>query len=218
MKVITAIYLHCRPDLRDEWLTGLDIDAEVEESLPHEQALRTLVRFFNTKHYGQFAPLLHRRSSSANHPPPEFGQVGPPASPGLGPRSDDNDVFPPTRSVNSFEPEHSPVRSPGLQAEDDLDGFEVDELLGGGLDGADEGEEWAGLDHAGRARVAWEQLGDILGGFDDDISDSESVGSYGLLGFRGGYARDGSEDGSVSDLDVDEAERERGRKEWEDIK
>lgn len=37
MKVITAIYLHCRPDLRDEWLAGVDVDADVEESL---------VRFF----------------------------------------------------------------------------------------------------------------------------------------------------------------------------
>ncbi|KAM0793066.1 hypothetical protein ACM66B_000552 [Microbotryomycetes sp. NB124-2] len=66
MKVITAIYLHCRPDLRDEWLTGIDVDNDVEESLPHEQALRQLVRFFNTKHYGTFAPMLHRRASSSS--------------------------------------------------------------------------------------------------------------------------------------------------------
>lgn len=33
MKVITAIYLHCRPDLRDEWLIGIDVDSDVEESL-----------------------------------------------------------------------------------------------------------------------------------------------------------------------------------------
>ena len=26
MQVITAIYLNCRPDLRDEWLTGIEID------------------------------------------------------------------------------------------------------------------------------------------------------------------------------------------------
>lgn len=26
MKVITAIYLNCRPDLRDEWLTGTEVD------------------------------------------------------------------------------------------------------------------------------------------------------------------------------------------------
>lgn len=36
MKVITAIYLHCRPDLRDEWLAGIDVDADVEESLVSE--------------------------------------------------------------------------------------------------------------------------------------------------------------------------------------
>ena len=33
MKVITSIYLTCRPDLRDEWLTGVDIDGDVEDSL-----------------------------------------------------------------------------------------------------------------------------------------------------------------------------------------
>jgi hypothetical protein len=26
MKVITSIYLNCRPDLRDEWLTGTEVD------------------------------------------------------------------------------------------------------------------------------------------------------------------------------------------------
>lgn len=26
MKVITSIYLSCRPDLRDEWLTGVEPD------------------------------------------------------------------------------------------------------------------------------------------------------------------------------------------------
>ena len=26
MQVITAIYLNCRQDLRDEWLTGLEVD------------------------------------------------------------------------------------------------------------------------------------------------------------------------------------------------
>lgn len=26
MKVITSIYLNCRPDLRDEWLTGTEVE------------------------------------------------------------------------------------------------------------------------------------------------------------------------------------------------
>ncbi len=30
MQVITAIYLNCRPDLRDEWLTGIEVDDAAE--------------------------------------------------------------------------------------------------------------------------------------------------------------------------------------------
>ena len=33
MKVITAIYMNCRPDLRDEWLTTIDVDGDLDESL-----------------------------------------------------------------------------------------------------------------------------------------------------------------------------------------
>lgn len=33
MKVITAIYLNCRPELRDEWLASADVDQEIEDSL-----------------------------------------------------------------------------------------------------------------------------------------------------------------------------------------
>lgn len=33
MKVITSIYLNCRPDLRDEWLTGTEIDDAVDASV-----------------------------------------------------------------------------------------------------------------------------------------------------------------------------------------
>ena len=51
MRVITAVYLHCRPELRDEWLAGSDVDAEVEEAVPLEQALRSLTHFFNNRRY-----------------------------------------------------------------------------------------------------------------------------------------------------------------------
>ncbi|KAH8652386.1 hypothetical protein BX600DRAFT_441263 [Xylariales sp. PMI_506] len=51
MRVITAVYLHCRPELRDEWLAGSDVDAEVEEALPLEQALRSLTHWFNVRHH-----------------------------------------------------------------------------------------------------------------------------------------------------------------------
>ena len=51
MRVITAVYLHCRPELRDEWLAGSDIDAEVDAALPLEQALRALTYWLNTRRY-----------------------------------------------------------------------------------------------------------------------------------------------------------------------
>ncbi|KAL5118807.1 Factor arrest protein 11 [Pleosporales sp. CAS-2024a] len=51
MRVITAVYLHCRPELRDDWLAGSDVDAEVDESVPLEQALRSLTHWYNLKRY-----------------------------------------------------------------------------------------------------------------------------------------------------------------------
>ncbi|KAF5000944.1 hypothetical protein FDECE_11101 [Fusarium decemcellulare] len=51
MRVITAVYLHCRPELRDEWLAGSDVDAEVDAALPLEQALRSLTHWLNFRRY-----------------------------------------------------------------------------------------------------------------------------------------------------------------------
>ncbi|KAF1923792.1 N1221-domain-containing protein [Didymella exigua CBS 183.55] len=51
MRVITAVYLHCRPELRDDWLAGSDVDAEVDESVPLEQALRSLTHWYHLKRY-----------------------------------------------------------------------------------------------------------------------------------------------------------------------
>lgn len=59
MRVITAVYLHCRPELRDEWLAGSDIDAEVDAALPLEQALRGLTHWLNLRKYpGKIAPEI----------------------------------------------------------------------------------------------------------------------------------------------------------------
>ena len=51
MRVITAIYLHCRPELRDEWLCGGDVDGVVEEAVPLEQAGRALVHWWHLRYY-----------------------------------------------------------------------------------------------------------------------------------------------------------------------
>ncbi|KAL9120268.1 MAG: hypothetical protein Q9187_003175 [Circinaria calcarea] len=51
MRVITAIYLHCKPELRDEWLAGGDVDGVVEEAVPLEQAGRSLVHWWHLREY-----------------------------------------------------------------------------------------------------------------------------------------------------------------------
>ena len=51
MRVITAIYLHCRPELRDEWLCGGDVDGVVEEAIPLEQAGRSLVHWWHLREF-----------------------------------------------------------------------------------------------------------------------------------------------------------------------
>ncbi|KIV98580.1 hypothetical protein, variant [Verruconis gallopava] len=51
MRVITAVYLHVRPDLRDDWLSGSDVDGDVEQSVPMEQSLRALTHWHNLRRY-----------------------------------------------------------------------------------------------------------------------------------------------------------------------
>ncbi|KAK0392391.1 hypothetical protein NLU13_1886 [Sarocladium strictum] len=57
MRVITAVYLHCRPELRDEWLAGSDVDADVDAALPLEQALRSLTHWLNVRRYPEKVAL-----------------------------------------------------------------------------------------------------------------------------------------------------------------
>jgi hypothetical protein len=54
MRVITAIYLHCRPELRDEWLAGMhdtSVEGEVEEAVPLEWAGRGLTHWWMRRRY-----------------------------------------------------------------------------------------------------------------------------------------------------------------------
>ncbi|MCJ1476805.1 Factor arrest protein 11 [Lambiella insularis] len=51
MRVITAIYLHCRPELRDEWISGGGVEEAVEEAVPLEQAGRGLVHWWHLRRY-----------------------------------------------------------------------------------------------------------------------------------------------------------------------
>ncbi|KAI8056793.1 hypothetical protein BDF22DRAFT_667946 [Syncephalis plumigaleata] len=47
MRVITGVYLHCRQDLRDDWLIGGEQEMENDEALNQEHALRALANFYN---------------------------------------------------------------------------------------------------------------------------------------------------------------------------
>ena len=51
MRIITAIYLHCKPELRDDWLAGLTLEEEMGEAMPQEQALRSLTYWYNLRRY-----------------------------------------------------------------------------------------------------------------------------------------------------------------------
>jgi hypothetical protein len=51
MRVITAIYLHCKPSLRDEWLAGVDVEQEVGEAANLEKAGRALAYFYNVRRF-----------------------------------------------------------------------------------------------------------------------------------------------------------------------
>lgn len=51
MRVITAIYLHCKPELRDEWISGQNVEDGVEEAVPLEQAGRALVHWWHLRRY-----------------------------------------------------------------------------------------------------------------------------------------------------------------------
>ncbi|TPX32148.1 hypothetical protein SmJEL517_g04691 [Synchytrium microbalum] len=51
MKVITSIYLHLRPYLRDEYLSG-DLEVDGEEALSQEHQLRGLIAFYHRRVYG----------------------------------------------------------------------------------------------------------------------------------------------------------------------
>ncbi|WRT66139.1 uncharacterized protein IL334_003092 [Kwoniella shivajii] len=111
MKVITSIYLNCRPELRDDWLAGTDQDNELEDALPQEYALRSLVQFYNKRHYSAHIANLaspepsHKRSNSTSAvtlEDPALHHANPPNFISSHPRSTsmgESDVFPPRKSI-----------------------------------------------------------------------------------------------------------------------
>ncbi|CAG8463909.1 2634_t:CDS:2 [Ambispora gerdemannii] len=78
MKVITSIFLKCRPDLRDEWISSTDADAELDDALA-KQALRESIKFYNTRHYlSQNGEKLPNGSSNHQDDKGYFPDIFPP--------------------------------------------------------------------------------------------------------------------------------------------
>ncbi|KAF8559062.1 hypothetical protein OG21DRAFT_1503519 [Imleria badia] len=178
MKVITSIYLNCRPDLRDEWLTGNEVD-DVSDAQAQEQALRHLVKFYNTKRYGAQAAnqhtQAHRRSVSISHnleglpPGLDLGNMIRP----LGtPNIVEADVFPPPRSQAPDPSIFLPYTTEDLAFEDEYEDYLSD--LG-----------WSDNQPPSlpsTSNSAWHRLPEFVSHMTDNISDSESVVSIGDLG------------------------------------
>jgi Domain of unknown function (DUF3402) len=51
MRFITSVYMTIRPELREEWLTTGDIEAEVEDAQPQENALRAMTHYYHVRRY-----------------------------------------------------------------------------------------------------------------------------------------------------------------------
>ncbi|GHJ87632.1 hypothetical protein NliqN6_4034 [Naganishia liquefaciens] len=202
MKTITAIYLNCKPELRDEWLAAIDIDTEVEESNAAENALRTLIKFYHSKHYAipHAGPDHHRRSDSlASGGSIDYGSGHHVASSnGSGSmHRTDSDIFPPNRTMPRRETDDDynieTIMGAWLYEYEDL----IAEVLG--IDKAEEhvqqgldllsspGGRRSSFTNTFRAdNTPWSRLNEIMKSRgmagDEAISDSESVVSIGELG------------------------------------
>ncbi|KAJ2933682.1 hypothetical protein H1R20_g3398, partial [Candolleomyces eurysporus] len=181
MKVITAIYLNCRPDLRDEWLTGTEPE-DAGDAQIQEQALRQLVKFYNSKRYGptaMSAPPIHhhRRTGSMSHyleglqADPQLASLIRP----LGtPNTVDSDVFPPSRSQAPNPSIFLPYTTEDLAFEEEYEEYLSDLGLSDDYHHAGQAENSSGS--------AWHRLPEYVSEMTDNISDSESIVSIGDLG------------------------------------
>lgn len=183
MKVITSIYLNCRPDLRDEWLTGTEVD-DASDAQAQEQALRHLVKFYNNKRYGTTAaqvqhPGGHRRTGSVSQhiegllPGPELPMVRPLGTPNIV----EADVFPPVRAqVQDPNAHFLPYIAEDLAFEEEYEEYLNDLGIG------DAHTAMTAADGSQQSLSAWHRLPAYASQVADGISDSESVVSIGELG------------------------------------
>lgn len=68
MDLISKIYLNCRLSLRDNWLSGKDLENDFNNSFDQEVALRALLQFYNVKNYPTQMKTLGYQVSVDNIP------------------------------------------------------------------------------------------------------------------------------------------------------
>ncbi|PVF94747.1 hypothetical protein CPB86DRAFT_808407 [Serendipita vermifera] len=170
MKLITAIYLNCRSDLRDEWLTTVEVEESKDSPSNVETFLRRLVAFYDYKRYGHVPPKVnsdqHQRSASLSIADPamspEIQIPHPIASPAAA------DVFPPLRSQAADPSIFMPYPSEDIAFEEEYEEYLFD------LHHSSAPPDMVTTDRA----PSWTELPNDqpLG---EGISDSESVASIG---------------------------------------
>ena len=52
MDLISMVYLHMKPQLNENWLSGRDLDGELQDAYGQEIALRAIIQFYNLRRYG----------------------------------------------------------------------------------------------------------------------------------------------------------------------
>lgn len=194
MKIITSIYLNCRPELRNDWLVGVEADLEAEDQavgIPQEHALRSLIAFYNKKNYAaHMSPSMpdehYRRTETGGFLDPA------PLSPNRRRSRLDSlsgtseDIFDATRDpslpynpdgmiefwMHEYEDVLRDVFGEGTRDEWTDTGSPASPAAPGPAEGRNDAA-WIRLGELMRARGAPE---------DDTISDSESVVSVGELG------------------------------------
>ncbi|KAF7353029.1 Striatin-interacting protein 1 [Mycena venus] len=184
MKVITSIYLNCRPDLRDEWLTSTEVD-DASDAQAQEHALRHLVKFYNNRRYGPIASMnqhgqsMHRHGRSGSmsyleglHPGPELGLIRPVTGT---PNMVDADVFPPSRSQAPDPSIFLPYITEDIAFEEEYEEY-LSDLGWSDSQGTGEDKPLFG------GTSAWSRLPAFAADIADGISDSESIASIGELG------------------------------------
>lgn len=186
MKVITSIYLNCRPDLRDEWLTGNEVD-DMPDAQAQEQALRHLIKFYNNQRYGPQAAqahqqsALHKRSGSISHhieglhPGPELSNLIRPMGT---PNTVDADVFPPSRSHAPDPSIFLPYITEDMAFEEEYEEYLSDLGWSEALTSYGQDDRFANTGGSS----AWSRLPEYASEMADGISDSESIVSIGDLG------------------------------------